>query len=203
MLSIFWPSVCLLWRNVCNLGLIPGLGRSPGEGNGYPLQYSGLENPMGERSLAGYSPWGRKEARTTERLFTSLLGLLPIFNFFFFILSSMSHLYILDENPLLVTSCTNIFSHSIGFCILLVFSFGLPKPLNLIRSHLFIFAFISFALGDWSKKIWLQFMVKNVFPAFSYRRFMVPFLHLGFLGGTSGKEPAYQCSRHKRHGFDP
>ena len=29
-----------------NLGLILGLGRSPGEGNGYPLQYSGLENPM-------------------------------------------------------------------------------------------------------------------------------------------------------------
>ena len=27
-------------------GLIPGLGRSPGEGNDYPLQYSGLENPM-------------------------------------------------------------------------------------------------------------------------------------------------------------
>ena len=27
-------------------GLIPGLGRSPGEGNGYPVQYSYLENPM-------------------------------------------------------------------------------------------------------------------------------------------------------------
>jgi len=32
--------------NVEDLGLIPGLGRSPGEGNGYPLQYSGLENPI-------------------------------------------------------------------------------------------------------------------------------------------------------------
>ena len=32
--------------NAGNLGLIPGLGRSPGEGNGYPLQYSGLENFM-------------------------------------------------------------------------------------------------------------------------------------------------------------
>ena len=29
-----------------DLGLIPGLGRSPGEGNGYPLQYFGLENSM-------------------------------------------------------------------------------------------------------------------------------------------------------------
>ena len=32
--------------NVGDPGLIPGLGRSPGEGNGYPLQYSCLENPM-------------------------------------------------------------------------------------------------------------------------------------------------------------
>ena len=32
--------------NVGDLGLIPGLGRSPKEGKGYPLQYSGLENPM-------------------------------------------------------------------------------------------------------------------------------------------------------------
>ena len=32
--------------NVGDLGLIPGLERSPGEGKGYPLQYSGLENPM-------------------------------------------------------------------------------------------------------------------------------------------------------------
>ena len=32
--------------NTGNLGLIPGLGRYPGEGNSYPLQYSGLENSM-------------------------------------------------------------------------------------------------------------------------------------------------------------
>ena len=32
--------------NAGDLGLIPGLGRDPGEGNGYPLQYSGLENSM-------------------------------------------------------------------------------------------------------------------------------------------------------------
>ena len=35
--------------------LILGLGRSPGEGNSNPLQYSCLENPHGQRSLAGYS----------------------------------------------------------------------------------------------------------------------------------------------------
>ena len=32
--------------NAGDLGSIPGLGRSPGEGNGYPLQYSSLDNPM-------------------------------------------------------------------------------------------------------------------------------------------------------------
>ena len=37
--------------NVGDLGLIPGLGRSPGEGNGYPLQYSGLENSMGSQRV--------------------------------------------------------------------------------------------------------------------------------------------------------
>ena len=43
---------------------------SPGEGNGHPLQYSCLENPHGQRSLAGYSPWGQKGSDTTERLST-------------------------------------------------------------------------------------------------------------------------------------
>ena len=55
-----------------DLGSIPGSGRSPGEGNGYPLQYSCLENPHGQRSLAGYSPWDRKEWDMTERLTLSL-----------------------------------------------------------------------------------------------------------------------------------
>ena len=37
-------------------GLIPGSGRSPGEGHGNPLHYFCLENPHGQRSLAGYNP---------------------------------------------------------------------------------------------------------------------------------------------------
>ena len=96
--------------STCNAGdpgSIPGLGRSAGEGIGYPLQYSWasfmaqivknppamwgetwirslgwedplvvgmathfsilcLENPHGQRSLTGYSPWGHKELNTTE-----------------------------------------------------------------------------------------------------------------------------------------
>ena len=47
--------------DVGDMGSIPGLGRSPGEGNGNSLQYSCLENPHGLRSLVGYSPWGLKE----------------------------------------------------------------------------------------------------------------------------------------------
>ena len=47
-------------------GLIPGLGRYPGKGNGNPLQYSYLEHSHGQRSLLGYSPWGHKESDTTE-----------------------------------------------------------------------------------------------------------------------------------------
>ena len=57
--------------NVGNLDLIPGLERSPGEGPGNPFQYSCLENPHGQRSLAGYSPWGCKESDMTERLSTA------------------------------------------------------------------------------------------------------------------------------------
>ena len=42
-------------RDTRDMGLIPGSGRSPGEGHGNPLQYSCLENPHGQRGLLGYS----------------------------------------------------------------------------------------------------------------------------------------------------
>ena len=48
--------------NVGDLGSIPGLGRSPGEGKGYPLQYSGLENSM------DCIVYGIAESDTTEQL---------------------------------------------------------------------------------------------------------------------------------------
>ena len=50
------------------MGLIPGFGRFPGGGHGNPLQYSRLEDPHGQESLAGYSPQGHKELEldTTE-----------------------------------------------------------------------------------------------------------------------------------------
>ena len=54
--------------NTEDLGSIPGLERSPGEGNDYPLQYSCLENSMDRGNWEANSPWGRKESDTTERL---------------------------------------------------------------------------------------------------------------------------------------
>ena len=48
--------------NAGDAGSIPGLGRSPGGGHGNPCP------SHGQRSLVGYSPWGRKESDTPERL---------------------------------------------------------------------------------------------------------------------------------------
>ena len=68
--------------NVGELGSIPGLGRSPGEGKGYPFQYSGLENSMG-------SPWGRKESDMTERLSLLTTRIDSVFFLSYFIVSSL------------------------------------------------------------------------------------------------------------------
>ena len=55
-----------------DMGLIPRLGRSPGGGNGNPLQYSCLEKVHAQRSLAGYSPWDHKELDTIEHTYTHI-----------------------------------------------------------------------------------------------------------------------------------
>ena len=62
-------------QSACNVGdpsWIHGSGRSHRVGNGTPLQYSCLENPM-DREAVGYSSWGHKESDTTEQLTLSLL----------------------------------------------------------------------------------------------------------------------------------
>ena len=92
----------------------------------------------------------------------------------FLILSSMSCLYILEINPLSVVSFANIFSHSeICLFVLLMVSFAVQKLLSLIKSHLFIFVFISVTLRGGSKKILLWFTSKSVFPMFSSKSFIV------------------------------
>ena len=86
----------------------------------------------------------------------------------------MSCLYILEINPLSVTSFANIFSHPVG-CLFVLFmvSFAMQKLLSLIRSHLFLFVFIFITLGDESQKILLLFMSRSVLPMFSSKSFFI------------------------------
>ena len=61
-------------ESACNVGDVrdlssfPGLGRSPGGGQGNPLQYSCLENPHGQKSLVGCSSLGHEDSDMTETI---------------------------------------------------------------------------------------------------------------------------------------
>ena len=87
------------------MGSLPGLGRSPREGHGNPLQYSYLENPHEQRSLAGYSASGHKKSDMTECL-------------------STAHTYdlfqILTHCRLLQDSVYNSLCYTVGSCCLYV-----------------------------------------------------------------------------------
>ena len=84
------------------MGSIPGLGRSPGEGNGNPLQCSCLA----KRCLASYTAWGHKESDTAERLstHTRTAGSLLSFHLFFcpFFLSHVFSFAYFVENWILL-----------------------------------------------------------------------------------------------------
>ena len=66
---IFFFKFGLPWWLRPHMGLIPGSGRSLGEGNGYPLQYSCLENPIDRGAWRAISPWGPKKWDMTEQHF--------------------------------------------------------------------------------------------------------------------------------------
>ena len=106
-------------------------------------------------------------------LFRSLAHIL-IGSFIFLVLRYMSCLYIFEINFLSFASFAIIFSHSEG-CLftLLIVSFVVQKLLSLIKSHLFIFAFISITLRDRSWRILLWFMSESVLPMFPSRSFIV------------------------------
>ena len=79
----------------------------------------------------------------------------------------------MDINPL-PDVLADMFSHSVGcLFILLMISFAMQELFSLMKSHLFIFSFVSLAWGDMSDKILLQAMSKILLPVFSSRIFMV------------------------------
>ena len=63
--------------NAGDLGSIPRLGRSPGGGHENPFHYSCLENPHGQKSLAGYSAWNSAGKNTGEGCLFLLQGIFP------------------------------------------------------------------------------------------------------------------------------
>ena len=99
-------------------------------------------------------------------LFSTSVHFLIKFLGFWFLVLVLSCLYMLAINPLSVISFANVFSHSVGFFQSMV-SFAMQNLLSLIRSHLFIFSFISFALGDGSKKNIATVYIKE-FSAFVF-----------------------------------
>ena len=82
--SVFFHFSSYIWSitayNTGDMGLIPGLGKSPRGGNDNPFQYSCLEKFHGQRRLESYSPWSCKESDMTEHSglqFSSITQLCP------------------------------------------------------------------------------------------------------------------------------
>ena len=98
---------------------------------------------------------------------------------FFLLLSCISCLYILEIKPLSVESFETIFSHYVScLFVFLWVSFAVQKLVILTRSHWFIFAFISVALGDGPEKTFVRLMSENVLPMFSSGVLWCHILHL-------------------------
>ena len=102
--------------------------------------------------------------------------------------SHVSSLYILEIKLLSEVSLANMFSHTVGsLFILILFSLDMQKLFILMRSHLFIFSFMSPALGDILVKILLCGIAEIFLPMFSCRTFIVSllifksFIHLEFI----------------------
>ena len=135
--------------NVGDLGSIPGLGRSPGEVNGYPLQYSGLE----KNSVDNISPWGCKELDMTERLshwviefqfhLLDLHWVHLIFNLFLLIQVKRTKLFLWVTHAGLPSAQMTIHagkgterSHKCLSHILCVFNITMPLPEILLWGHI-------------------------------------------------------------------
>ena len=91
-------------------GSIPGWGRSPGGGNGNPLQYSCLENLHGQKSLVGCSLGGHKES-DTERLSTKQYPFVHMCHLFFIHSSLGGHLGFFHVLAIVNSAAMNIGVH--------------------------------------------------------------------------------------------
>jgi len=128
--------------------MIPGLGRSPGEGNGNPLQYSCLEKSHGQRSLVGYSPWGRKESDTTEQL--------HFLSFFLMILSISVASIVMSTFPFIVLLIwilslyfvNVIYLLKVPTLDLLIFSIVFPFSISFVSALIFLMSFLMQTLGS-------------------------------------------------------
>uniref|UniRef100_A0A8D2CDM4 Uncharacterized protein n=1 Tax=Sus scrofa TaxID=9823 RepID=A0A8D2CDM4_PIG len=77
----------------------------------------------------------------------------------FLLLSCVSYLYVLEIKPLSVALFEIIFSHSVNYLyFFFMVSFAVEKLVSFIRSHWYIFAFVSVALGVRPKKTFLWFL---------------------------------------------
>ena len=99
---------------------VPGLGRSPGEGNDNPLQYSCLGNPK-ERSLVGYSPQDHKESDTTEQAHTLSLIL-------------FQNLKIIHKAAFCLLSYNDFFSHTDCTNCIIILTLAYISPLKIFTN---------------------------------------------------------------------
>ena len=151
--------------NVGDLGSIPGLGRSPEGGHVNPLLYSCLDNPHGQRSLVGNSPWGHKESDMTAWLSTAQhmghfrnfslnsspwnFAMMDIFrNLFSCIKFMKGSFYSGDPNSLFPgTFCIIIFLSCVMTSFYFICSFWKSCHLNVILFQLvYLFFFFSYIL---------------------------------------------------------
>ena len=98
--------------NEGDLGSIPGLRRFPG---GNPLQYSCLQNPQGQRSLVGYSPWDCIESDTTEWLSNNIYHVQYICIIYYILIACAIYDTLMYVLMPITYTCYMIYLHSLFY----------------------------------------------------------------------------------------